>query len=90
MADRELVGVAKMGIAATIERRKAEDRSKKPQLQVTAIFGLISGHLQQPEGEVRNISPLADLTDELDRERRLLVANAGYQEDDLDLDEALA
>lgn len=84
---RDLSGVVRMGLNAVVERKKAEDRSKRPQITVQAIFAELSGHLEVPAGEIINVTPYAELREEIDDERRLLAAHAGRPP--LDLDAAL-
>jgi hypothetical protein len=79
---RDLVGVARMGATAVVERRKADDRSKRPQLTIQAIFASQAGFVPLPEGEVINVTPIAELQAEMAAERRLLMGD--------DLDEAFA
>jgi hypothetical protein len=78
MADRELVGVAKLGVAAVAEREKSRQRANDPHQTVLAIFGITSGHLVIPPGTVRDVTPLAELEAELESERTALRAHAGY------------
>lgn len=70
---RDLVGVARMGVGAVVERRKADDRSKRPQLTIQAIFASQAGFVPLPEGEVINVTPIAELQAEFEAERRLLM-----------------
>jgi len=77
LSDRELVAVAKMGVSARSEQRRAEIASKQPQVQLTAIFGLASGHLAQlPESEAIDVTPERELRDEVHAEKRRLEAHA--------------
>lgn len=73
---RDLVGVARMGVGAVVERRKADDRSKRPQLTIQAIFASQAGFVPLPEGEVINVTPIAELQAEFAAERRLLMGDA--------------
>lgn len=80
---RDLIGAARMGVAAVDARQKSQDRQRGTTLIAEAIFGVVSGHLSEPEGEVRNVTPVYELVDELTEQRRLLTARAGNIEDDL-------
>jgi hypothetical protein len=81
--DKDLVSVARMGVAAVEGQRKATDREKRPQLTIQTLFGIVSGHVDTPVGEVKNVTPLIELRGELEEERRQLRAHAGYDDDEL-------
>jgi hypothetical protein len=77
LGDRELVGVAKMGVMARAQQRANEVESSKPQVMLMAVFGLASGHLRQlPETEAIDVFDEADLLTAVRSERALLEERA--------------
>ena len=49
---REMLGVAKMGVTARAQQRATEVDASKPQVIITAVMALASGHLRElPESE---------------------------------------
>lgn len=78
---RELVAVAKMGVAAVDSRERAKQRAEAPKhLTLDVIFGMVSGHVTVPEGQVIDVTPLSDLKAEVEQERAALRLNAGYDD----------
>lgn len=80
--DRDLVAMMKLGGSMSMARQRHEDSKRQPQTLAIAIMGVVSGHLTEPEGEVRNVTPPALLMEGLRAEREELEALAGYGEDD--------
>lgn len=77
--DKDLIGAAKLGAGTAVARQRA---SEKPQdglnagVMVNVLFGVASGHLAAPEGEMKVVAPVSELRNEFEEERRALVAHA--------------
>lgn len=79
LPDRELLAAAKLGVQARGEQRKTDIASKQPKIELTAIFGIASGHLAAgalPESEVVDVTPEAQLLEAVHAERQALEENA--------------
>jgi hypothetical protein len=77
LGDRELLGAAKLGVGARVQQESIRSASKQPAIQLTAIFGLASGHLVQlPESEAIDVTPERDLLDAVRAEKAALEAHA--------------
>lgn len=77
LGDRELLGVAKMGVTARAQQRATEVDASKPQVMLMAVFGLASGHLAQlPETEAIEVFEEGELIRGVRDERRLLEERA--------------
>lgn len=75
--DEVLVSAMKVGAQAVAARRKSEDTQRGNNAPISvAIFGVVSGHLDTPAGEVKDVTPVADLMDAFEEERALLEARA--------------
>lgn len=71
--NRELVNLAKMGVTARSNQERAAAASKRPQLEIRAIFAIGSGHARDfPESEIIDVTPESDLRAEVQAERALL------------------
>lgn len=78
LADRELLGAAKLGVTSRAQQEAIKQASKAPQLNVMAIFGIAGGHLAAlPESEAIEVTPEEDLRAEVARERAALRLAAG-------------
>lgn len=70
---RELTNLAKMGVTARSNQEKVAAASKRPQLEIRAIFAIASGHAEDfPEHEIIDVTPVSDLHAEIASERRQL------------------
>jgi hypothetical protein len=77
LGDRELLGVAKMGLGARQQQRQLENDSKRPQIMLTAIFGMASGHIRElPEAEAHEVFDESQLKEAVQAERLLLTERA--------------
>lgn len=78
-----LVSVMKVGAQAVAARRKSEDTQRGNSAPISvAIFGVVSGHLETPAGEVKDVTPVEELMDAFTEERLLLEARARGESDD--------
>lgn len=80
LAARELLGVARMGLEARSKQRALEQDKNRPELQVTAIFAMASGHIREediPEGQVVEVTDPRELKATVQAERKLLEERAG-------------
>jgi hypothetical protein len=79
MDDRDLVAVGKLGLSAAGLRAQVAMKRAELNLTAQAIFGLASDHLEENEAEIKDVTPVADLHAEIDREREalLLAARSG-------------
>lgn len=79
---RELVAVAKAGVAARVESEKLSLRQHQQSLVASALFAIAGGFLQELPGEtgmVINVTELEmGLRDDLESERDTLVEAAGH------------
>lgn len=72
-----LVSNMKVGIQAVAARRKSEDTQRGNNAPISvAIFGVVSGHLDTPAGEIKDVTPVDDLMAAFEEERVLLEARA--------------
>lgn len=77
VGDRELVTVAQLGVRARAQQEATIAASKRPQINVAAIFGIAGGHLAlMPESEAIDVTPEEALYDEIEQERVTLRALA--------------
>jgi hypothetical protein len=72
MEDKDVIAVAKLGVGAAVAREKIVQRRREADINVAAIFGIVSGHVVTPPHEVKNVTPVEELEAELDAERALL------------------
>lgn len=77
IGDRELVGVAKLGLEARQKQRALEQQKERPEIALLAIIGLASGHLQPPPEQVTEVIDVSTLKEEVQAQRRQLEARAG-------------
>ncbi len=80
--DRDLVSVAKLGGAMMAAKQKHEDTQRQQPTLSIAIMGLVSGHLEEPAGEVKNVTPVPQLMAALREERAELEVLQGFTEND--------
>ena len=79
MTSTELIQAAKVGVTARGQQRATEVAAKTPKIELTAIFGMASGHISStnlPESEAIDVTPEKDLLDAVHAERRQLEAHA--------------
>lgn len=77
LTNTELLQAAKIGVSARGQQEATKVASKQPQIQLTAIFGLASGHLADlPESEAIDVTPERELLDAVHEERRALEEHA--------------
>lgn len=69
MEDRDVIAVAKLGVGAVATREKIIARRREADINVAAIFGIVSGHLVTPPHEIKNVTPIEELEAEIDAER---------------------
>ena len=69
MEDKDVIAVAKLGVGAAVAREKLVARRREADINVAAIFGIVSGHVVVPAHEIRNVTPIAELVAEVDAER---------------------
>lgn len=69
MEDKDLVAVAKMGVSAVERREALRIKDRRPNINLLAVFGLVSGHVPDSEREIEE-HPVALLEAELDAERQ--------------------
>lgn len=74
--DRELLGLAKLGLGARQKQEELRAASKRPEIALMAIIGIASGHVEMPESEVIEVVDPQTLTETVREERRLLEARA--------------
>jgi len=77
MEDRDLVAVGKLGLSAAGLRAQVAMKRAELNLTAQAIFGLASDHLEEHESEIKDVTPIASLHAEIDREREELLLAAG-------------
>ena len=83
--DREMLGLAKLGLGARQKQRELEQDKNRPQVGLVALFGLSTGHVRVPEGEVIEGVSTEALRATVHEERVLLEARSvGAEEDDDD------
>lgn len=74
---RDLIAVAKLGMGARQHQAALEAKDRRShQVEVTAIFGFVSGHMGIPEVEAKDVTPTAELRAAMEEERRLLEERA--------------
>ena len=77
LGDRELLGVAKMGVMSRAQQRATEVDASRPQVMLMAVFGLASGHLAHlPETEAITVIEEGSLRANVSEQRRLLEERA--------------
>jgi len=77
MEDRDLVAAAKLGVNAAGLRATVAMKRAELNLTAQAIFGIASGHLEEHESEIKDVTPLGDLKAEVAAEREALQLAAG-------------
>lgn len=77
MDNRDLIAVAKIGMGARQHQASLESKDRRSnKVEVTAIFGFVSGHMDIPEVEARDVTPVGELRGTFEDERRLLEERA--------------
>lgn len=79
--DRDLVAIGKLGLGATVARQRHEDAGRAQPIALIALMGVAMEAIDTPEGEVKDVTPIADLEAEWREERAALMVNAGYEVD---------
>jgi hypothetical protein len=77
LGDRELLGVAKLGLGARQRQLELEQNKSRPEVAILAIVGVASGHVRLPEAEVIDVADPTRLKAAVQEERQRLVARAG-------------
>jgi hypothetical protein len=80
--NRELLGLAKLGLGARQKQEELRAASNRPEIALTAIIGIASGHVQLPESEVIEVVDPQELKATVQEERRLLEARAARVSED--------
>jgi len=69
MEPKDLVQVAKMGVTAVEKRENLRIKDRRPNINLLAVFGLVSGHVPET-ARAEDLYPVDLLEAELDAERR--------------------
>lgn len=74
---KDLIAVAKLGMGARQHQASMEAKDRRShQIEVTAIFGFVSGHMDIPEVEVKDVTPVGELRAGFEEHRAALVERA--------------
>lgn len=77
METKDLIAVAKLGIGARQHERGIEAKDRRShEKNVIAVFGFVSGHMDIPEVEVKDVTPIGEMRTAFEEERRRLEERA--------------
>lgn len=77
IAAKDAINVVKLGVGAASTKEASRLKGNQQKIDVIAIFAMSSGHTRPPRSEDEQIATITELRDELDTERKLLVAGSG-------------